>query len=135
MIQRIQSLFLVIVFALTVTMICTKMYTDFSTPDPYEAGWISDLTSAIVLVVVAAVSLVTIFLFKKRMLHIRLCTLCSLAMLGEQIYIAVRFFTRPDTIVYAISAIFPLLCFILLTLSARAIAKDHALVLSASRLR
>lgn len=85
------------------------------------------------------IALVTIFLYKKRVLQIRLSFINMILMLG---YYAILFITviqganRMDAEwSLNVPAAFPLVCLILNWLAIRAIGKDEALVKSLNRLR
>jgi hypothetical protein len=85
------------------------------------------------------ITLAIIFLYKKRMLQIRLCVLNILLLVGLQgiMYYYVRFAqTFLNGIVsYKIFFVFPLVSAILVFIALRAIARDEALVRSLDRLR
>lgn len=90
--------------------------------------------------IVALVALVTIFLFKKRMLQIRLCVFNAILMLG--IYGMFGFFIwnlkgQMDNVVVSLkfALAFPLVSLILDYLAIRNIGADEALVRSLNRLR
>jgi hypothetical protein len=95
------------------------------------------------LLLTAIVPLVTLFLFKKRLLQIRLCAVNIVLLLGTLIFIAIyyylgsRFFAEFSYEVrgFKIAAIFPLLSLVLTYLAARAIFKDEMLVRSLDRIR
>lgn len=91
------------------------------------------------LLVVLLICLVTIFLYRRRMLQIRLCIISIVMLVGVQ---GVMFYivnaigknlnTKPQ---YSIVFIFPLVSAILNFLALRAIARDEALIRSLDRLR
>ncbi len=152
MIQRIQSLYLLIVAGLMTTSLFLPLAhyvsglseyelfafslkgADYAQPTPY-LGFMLLLT--------AIVPLVTIFLYKKRLLQIRLCAVNIVLLLGTLIFIAIyyylgsRFFAEFSYEVrgFDIAAIFPLLSLVLTYLAARAIFKDEMLVRSLDRIR
>ncbi len=91
------------------------------------------------LIVVFAMPFITIFLYKRRMLQIRLCILNTVLLLGMQglLYYYVKAVSKllPAATNYSLVFIFPLVSAILTFLALRAIAKDEALVRSLERLR
>ncbi|BDX36652.1 hypothetical protein CYCD_00070 [Tenuifilaceae bacterium CYCD] len=91
------------------------------------------------LIVVFAMPFFTIFLYKRRMVQIRLCILNTVLLLGMQglLYYYVKAVSKllPATTNYSLVFIFPLVSAILTFLALRAIAKDEALVRSLERLR
>ena len=86
---------------------------------------------------------VTIFLFKNRMLQIRLCAVELVLLVGAQIFMAIyyylsnRMFAQFEfhTQGFHIAIIFPLVALILDYFALRAIFKDEMLVKSLDRIR
>lgn len=147
MIQRIQTLYLVIVLLLSVVLFLVPVYSmetlavlNSSTPTGLQQFTVLSNIVYLVLNSVAAVfALVSIFLYKNRTLQIRLC---NLNMLIICIFIATIFYfadhskTNPDAMVhYEIGCYFPLIQLVFTFLAMRAIRKDDELVRSADRLR
>lgn len=154
MIQRIQSLFLLIA-AILLAFFFFMPYAHYAV-GPQEvkislsaSGLGQDgsvvenllkLWAVLALVILAfTATLVTIFLFKKRKLQARLCILNIVLLIGLQgllFYIAKaveqRLMAPPS---YGLIFIFPLVCAIFTYLAYRAIAKDEALIRSLDRLR
>lgn len=93
-----------------------------------------------VIIAIAALSLLTIFLFKNRKLQFRLTILAIVLTLG---YLALQYFSieqfKKDNAVvtgsYHVSAVLPILSIIFLIMAARGINKDEKLVKSLDRLR
>lgn len=133
MIQRIQTLFLTIAAGLVISMFFIPMVT-------FAGGstkiWYYEYTPTMILLIVTAVlSLVNIFSYKNRLFQIRVCNLNALILLGFQIFMAVRFFQREPEMIYSIAAVFPIAAAILTFIGMRYVARDEALVRSASHLR
>ncbi len=154
MIQRIQSLYLLIITALSVTLLFTP-----------AAGWLIDdiikanLTFTGVLVngirnteisvwalsiltaIIPAVSFISLFLFKKRILQVRLNVFNILLMLGYYALLALTIWTGGAALgnttdwFLEIAAAIPLINVVLTALAIRAILKDEALVRSLNRIR
>lgn len=97
----------------------------------------------IVIVLALAVALVTIFLFKNRLLQIRLCAVEIVLQLGAQIFICFYIVRMMKAVAefgvhgncFTVVAAFPLVCMVLSYLALRAIVKDEAMVRSLDRIR
>ncbi|MGE0078802.1 MAG: DUF4293 domain-containing protein [Bacteroidales bacterium] len=154
MIQRIQTLFLLGV-AILLGFLFFLPFTSFVV-EPQMVKYIfmaSGLTSEgvnaesiyntwplfILLIVVFAIPFITIFLYKRRMLQIRLCIVNIVLLLGMQGLMYYYVVAVSKLLVaeshYSLLFIFPLASAILTFLSLRAIAKDEALIRSLERLR
>ena len=97
-----------------------------------------DYPMAAMQLIVFAVTLITIFLYKKRMLQIRLCVFNCIALLGYQgvlIWYAHLLSKSADVARLNAVVVFPVIAAILIFLALRSIAKDEALVRSLERLR
>ncbi|NOU60000.1 DUF4293 domain-containing protein [Marinifilum caeruleilacunae] len=94
---------------------------------------------AILLTVIALISLITIFLYKKRMLQIRLTIFNMVCMLGAMglIYFSINSQTKELNAIadYSIINAFPLVALILSYLALRSIGKDEAMIRSMDRIR
>lgn len=141
MIQRIQTLFLLIAAGLVLSMaFCNMSESAVSTlPDgTFEQSvqrYVDDLTAISLIFMSFALMMVTIFDFRKRLRQIRMCNICSLLLIGFQIFLCIKYFKRPDGQIFTLTAIFPTVAAILCFIAMRYIARDEALVMSASRLR
>ncbi|MBQ8265916.1 MAG: DUF4293 domain-containing protein [Bacteroides sp.] len=149
MIQRIQSVYLLVVTILMVICMCSPIGSIIT-----NANEISELGNLcitfpdgtkdyspwalfVILLVVAALSFVTIFLFKKRMLQIRLTIFSSVVLIGYYLaLIAYLFMLAEDTTFSASWTIcLPFAALILNWLAIRGIGADEALVKAYDRLR
>ncbi len=138
MIQRIQTLFLVIGAGLLIAMLCTPMARIVGVEGADGNIGYYTYTSVFSLIVMSLIlEVVTVFGFKNRMKQVRLCILNSLVLLGLQIYLAVIYFgpNRDDSILFTITTIFPICVIILNLIAARYIARDEAIIVASSRLR
>ena len=153
MIQRIQTVFLVIAAGLLISMFFTPMirFTGSDTTIPFVAvAEFKGFTLTTIFEIVCAVlSVVTIFMYKNRIRQIRLCNLNTLILIGYQVIIAIYYFQRnnPDkplgmlhqtmgeSPLFTIPCIFPICAAILTFIAMRYIARDEAMVMAASRLR
>ena len=149
MIQRIQSVYLLVVTILMVICMCSPIGSIIT-----NANEISELGNLcitfpdgtkdyspwalfVILLVVAALSFVTIFLFKKRMLQIRLTIFSSVVLIGYYMaLVAYLFMLAEDTTFSASWTIcMPFAALILNWLAIRGIGADEALVKAYDRLR
>lgn len=154
MIQRIQSLYLLLVVALmSITLfVPIAMFT-------VESGEVFTLTSfslssalqsqstlwmGILLSLATALPLVTIFLFKNRMLQVRLCAVEIVLLLGCIAFMLIYFWLssanalEANVIVhrqFGWAAIMPIVALVFTSLAARATFKDEVLVRSLDRIR
>lgn len=149
MIQRIQTVYLLIVAILMVVMMSFPVghfYTDTSVSDMTNLAVVApdgNMNYApwalfAILVVVAFVSLITIFLYRKRMLQIRLTLFSSIVLIGYYVTVAAFVWgTLKDcgSFTPAWTLCLPLISIILNWLAIRAIGKDEMLVKAYERLR
>ena len=149
MIQRIQSVYLLAVTILMVVCMCTPVgsiiagtngISEFGNlaitlPDGTKdyAPW----ALFTILLVVAILSFVTIFLFKKRMLQIRLTIFSSVMLIGYYMALVAMIFMLAEDTSFTPSwtVCLPLVAIILNWLAIRGIGADEALVKAYDRLR
>lgn len=131
MIQRIQTLFLLACSALLFTMFFGIMATSAQESVKY-----SQITPLLIMnIVTFSMAFVSIFLYKQRVIQIRVSIFNSIILLAFQGWILWIFFNRPDGSAFSVSALFPLVAAILSIIAMRYIARDEAIVRSTSRLR
>lgn len=154
MIQRIQSLYLLLALAAVGTLffipiaelLINKEYTFifkhsglFEVQGKKEILSVSSLPLMSLFIINMFLSFVTIFLYKNRLLQLRVCVINMILLLGSlgiiYYYIAVAFSDFEAIVSYSISAIMPLIAAILTWLAFRAIKKDEKLVKSMDRIR
>ena len=155
MIQRIQSLYLVAVVALMATALLTPLAYFAAGSNIYElfafelvnqandAASQSTIYMGVIVALATIIPLITIFLYKNRMLQIRLCAVELVLLLGAQIFMALYYYLGNSmfeqlefhTQGIRIAIIFPLVAIILDYLALRAIFKDEMLVRSLDRIR
>lgn len=149
MIQRIQTVYLLIVAILMVVMMSFPVgyfYTETSVSDMTNLAVMAPDGSVnyapwalfAILMVVAIVALVTIFLYKKRMLQIRLTLFSSIVLIGYYVTLATFVWgTLKDcgSFTPAWTLCLPLISIILNWLAIRAIGRDEMLVKAYERLR
>ncbi len=152
MIQRIQTVYLLIITLLMGSMffypyaellaqdnqIYSYSYNGLFL-DGNNSIYFSTIPPLILLSAIVLLSFGNIFLFKKRILHIRLIVINIMLMLGYiglNYYYIKSFSTQLTGVIsYNIIVIFPLISVILGYLAIRAIGKDEALVRSLDRIR
>ena len=150
MIQRIQSLWLLLATASTAIMFFLPL-AEISTADAevYSLNFFSIKTVTDSTVVHTAYSLsglvgivtflsfICVFLFKKRNLQMRICMFNSLLIIG--IIALTAYFTyfvvKDSEALPGIAATFPLIAFIFTLMARRAVKKDEELVSSVDRIR
>lgn len=152
MIQRIQTLYLFAAAALMTTALFMPLAYFAAGSEEYllrafalGGGETSQPTiyMGIVMVLAAVVPLVNIFLFKRRMLQIRLCAVELVLLLGTVAFIGIYYYLSGRMVSQAefhaqgfrISAVFPLVALVLDYLAMRAIFRDELLVKSLDRIR
>jgi len=88
-------------------------------------------------IVICALNLITIFLFKIRVLQLRLCIYNILFLIGlTGVGLFVLFSVQNvQSVVFSLPAVFPVISIILHYLAFRGIRKDELMVLALSRLR
>ena len=153
MLQRIQTVYLLIIVALTVALLFLPLAVLQSGDQlfTFDASGLSTMTEQpeliyptwglfALVVIVSLLAFVTIFLFKNRILQIRLCIFNAILMFG--IYGLFAFFTwimkgqlETASMSFKFSLSFPLVSLILDYLAIRNIGADEALVRSLDRLR
>ncbi len=86
---------------------------------------------------IAFFSFLAIFIYKRRILQMRLCTIISLLDIFLLILIVVFSFNKANnpSITIGLSAILPLIIFILVLMARRAVRRDELLVKAADRIR
>lgn len=150
MIQRIQSVYLLIVTILLVVCLCTPVgsyiasdysvsqFTNLAIIAPDGAKDYAPWALFAILLVAALLAFTTIFLFKNRMLQIRLTIFSTILLLGYYAtLVAFIFMLKDETTTYTASwtVCLPAVAIILNWLAIRAIGKDEVLVKAYDRLR
>jgi drug/metabolite transporter (DMT)-like permease len=134
MIQRVQSLWLLLAAACAFATFYFAFYSGLSNSnDPFLKAGANFLISAVT-VAVGALALVTIFLFKKRTIQLRLCVLGIVleALLIFLYYREVRTYAVGS---YSLTAILHGVNVFAFFLAAKAINKDEKLIKDSDRLR
>ncbi len=121
--QRKQTVFLLLAVVLAAVTLCSDFY-----------SW----GQHAILVLAAAVNLLTVFLYRRRPLQVVLCTISLFLYLGW--YLALVVFSKqqaPDASQFQLpwSAVLPAVCLILVVMARQAVKSDERLVRAADRLR
>ncbi|HBT85590.1 MAG: DUF4293 domain-containing protein [Fermentimonas sp.] len=150
MFQRIQTLFLVLAAAAMLIASSTQLATFYYNSDEvvfeamgiYMNGTLNDSTWGLFAISLSSsiLALITIFLYKKRMLQIRLSIFNIILMIGFYLFFGFIFYKvfSVEELVFnkiGIGLIMPLIAIILTILAIRKIGADEALVQSLNRLR
>lgn len=147
MIQRIQTVYLLIVTALLIAAMCLPMgyFVETAGDHPFKALGV-DVNGAFqstwglfgILMVSTIVAFATIFLYKNRMLQIRMSIFNSLLLVGYYIaFVAFYFAFNNDVNQFRLgwALCLPAVSIILNVLAIRAIGRDEVMVKAADRLR
>lgn len=147
MIQRIQSLFIFIAAMLTALMLKTKFAEIASGGDYFifsakgiaggEEVIFNGLPITIFIGLITILHIVVIFLYKKRILQIRLLTftiILLIGLIGLMFYFLYAGFDRIN-VIFKIPMVMPLVAALFDYLAIRAIGKDEALIRSIDRIR
>jgi len=125
MIQRIQTVYLFLVFCLMAVLVFI----------PFSSSWTVSLVAGII----AVVAVITVFLYKKRGLQIKMgyLLLLLLVLVYALYYIFDRHYVPIADLLQQIrfTFVFPFVAFVLVYLAIRGIKKDEKLVRSLDRLR
>lgn len=154
MIQRIQTLYLLISVVLLALMLffplvefaneegVVFLLSAFGIDDLQNTGALVNVQTypvSVILLVIVAVNLVAVFLHKKRLLQLRFCVYNMVFMLGA--LVVIYFYSSQiasqtgTSIQYAWPSIMPIISVILTLLAIRGIRKDIKLLRSAERIR
>ncbi len=154
MIQRIQSLYLLLAsvavglvffFPLAKLVVNEEFIFTFMYRGLYQVNAdgvdlaVASMPLAALFTIILLINLITIFLYKKRGLQMRLCIINILLMLGSIgvvfYYISAAFSEYEPVVSYGISFIMPLIAAILTYMAYRGVRKDELLVISMDRIR
>ncbi|MBQ3248403.1 MAG: DUF4293 domain-containing protein [Alistipes sp.] len=154
MIQRIQTLYLVVITSLmAITLFAPIATFTVATGDVYTLSAFelsngqhsqSTIWMGILLVLATVLPLVTIFLFKNRQLQLRLCGAEVVLLIGAIVFVGIYYWLSSANALenvgvehrsFGWAAIMPLLSLVMAFLAARRIFKDEVLVRSLDRIR
>lgn len=154
MIQRIQTIYLLLAAILTActTFLSLGTFSTGTEEFTLQAFGLKNAEGAIIqstiymgilLTLALTIAVVTIFLFKRRLLQIRLCVVEMVLLIGAQAmtgiyyYLSCRAFDTVEFQAHSMKLplVFPVIALILTFLAARAIFRDEMLVRSMDRIR
>ncbi len=152
MIQRIQSIYLLVATILLGTIFvypfaellssdgqCFIFSFNGLSIENEEGMYLLTIPPIILLVITTLISFVSVFLYKKRVIQMRMNSLnifLMLGYLGLNYYYIQNFSKQLDGVVsYEITVIFPFVAAVLTYFAIRAIGKDEALIRSMDRIR
>ena len=136
MIQRIQTLYLLIIVVLNAVLIQWTSLWNIEAGDQYFFD--HNLWTAVAFYAVATLAVISIFLFKKRQNQFvinRLNIILNLFLLGFFVYRSLNLSGETQVSEKGIGMLIPVFSIVLLVLANRAIKKDEDLVKSVDRLR
>ena len=134
--QRIQTLYLALACGIVAALFFIPLAVAIGDGGAQETIYFTDNVYFLCLMIsIALASVAALILFKHRGLQMRVTVIAILLLLGFQIWLATRYFTAPEGIVFKFTAILPLIAAALEALALRGILADELLVQSASRLR
>ena len=152
MIQRIQSLYLLAVAVLMACVAFMPLANFLAGVEEYKLyafalkgadEQFATIYMGLIVALSAILPLINIFLYKKRLLQIRLCAVEIVLLLGSMVFMAIyyylsnRMFSELEFHAQSLrmTTIFPLVSLVLTYLASRAIFKDELLVRSLDRIR
>ncbi|MBR4899212.1 MAG: DUF4293 domain-containing protein [Prevotella sp.] len=146
MIQRKQTLFLLIAFVLTIVCSCCQigsLVSDMSVVSLYNLWLVDEMGQhsfstwplLAVLILASLLSLVTIFLYHKRKLQARLCLLHMLLLVLWYVVLAVLPQSLGGSLVLEWPAVLPAVAIILSFMARKGVLADEKLVRSLDRIR
>ena len=135
--QRIQTLYLALATGLIVAMLFSLKAV---VPGPdgtflQEIRYTSYVPYLILLIVIALLDFLALTTFRFRVFQMRTAVLAALITLALQAWIAVDYFSADSSMVFRITAIFPIVAVIFDLLAARGIASDIMVAESVNHLR
>ncbi len=134
--QRIQTLYLALACGIVAALFFSPLAVAIGDGGAQETiNFTDNIYFLCLMISIALANLLALILFKHRGLQMRVTVIASLLLLGFQIWLAVRYFTAPEGIVFKFTAILPLVAAILDFLALRGILADQFLVESYGRLR
>ncbi len=140
MIQRIQTLYLTAATALMACAFWLPLATFFGQGEEIVLRSMEWWPLAVLLGLTAGLLFVVIFLYKRRLLQLRLCFSAAVLTLGSQGFVAYYIWqlsTNPSVMTWkmAAPAVFPLAAFVFVLLAIRGIIRDLRLIRSLDRIR
>ena len=142
MIQRIQTIYLLLAAVFIIAMMCLPVATLYT--NGILSGYVYGcsvgvnvllLVSYVVFGLAAAISIINIFVFKHRKVQMKLCTFAVILTILASLLVGYVIYTICSEVRPTVYASFPLVSIVFNVLASVAIRKDERLVRSADRLR
>lgn len=127
--QRFQTLLLLIVAGLLLSMFMTDMCYTLTETGRFAIRFIDRSQFLIFTFTTFVLAELTIANFKRRLLQIRICIINAILLTAYQIWILIEFFKLKEVYSITVPALFPVICVILLVLAIRYIGRDEAMVM------
>ncbi|MDR1056812.1 MAG: DUF4293 domain-containing protein [Prevotellaceae bacterium] len=138
-IQRIQTLYLLIVTVLQIILFFSRIAgITASGEETIVYKTLNYWPMAVLAAITAILAFFSIFLFKRYIIQIRICVyniILLLALQGYLIYYLLKLSHKVEVISYSIPVVLPLVSAILVFLTIRSIGKDIASIKAADRIR
>lgn len=131
MIQRVQTLFLLAASALLFSLFFCKFTYNADIVIKYNEY----LPFFIFTILTSGISICSIFLYRNRMMQMRLCIYNMLVLIAYQGWIIYKLFNKIEGTTFSTSAVFPIVAAILTFLALRYIGRDEAAVQAANSIR
>ncbi len=132
MIQRIQSIYLVIA---AIGALLSAFLFPMWTAEGFDYFASSDLVLFGLILAIALISLIGIFLFKKRRLQMKMCSLISLLSVVCGVYVGYQYYNYDVESTLGIGAFFLIFPLFSSIMAKKAIKKDDDLIRSVDRIR
>ena len=132
-----QTLYLALATGLTVTMLFSLKAVVPGADGGFvqEIKYVTYVPYLILLIVIVLLDFLALTAFRFRVFQMRTAVLAAIITLALQAWIAVDYFSADDSLVFRITAVFPIVAFICDLLAARSIASDIMVAESVNRLR
>lgn len=131
MIQRVQTIYLLIASGLLFSLFFNNMATGEEVVLKYT-GYLPFLVFTILTFLL---SFGAIFLYKNRVLQMRLSIYNMLVLVAYQGWLAYKFFAEGEGLLFSTTTVFPIIAAVFVFLAFRGIKRDEELVQSANSLR
>jgi len=135
--QRIQTLYLALATGLIVAMLFSLKAVVPGADGSFvqEVKYTAYLPYLILLIIIALLDFLALTTFRFRVFQMRTAVLTALITIALQAWIAVDYFTADKSLVFRVTAVFPILAVIFDLLAARGIASDIMVAESVNHLR
>ena len=135
--QRIQTLYLAIATALMASLLFSLKAVAPGADGEFlqQFRYVAYIPYLILIVLITLLDLLALTTYRFREFQMRTAVLAAIITLALQVWLAVDYFSTMDTVVFRITAVFPLVSLICDLLAARGIMSDIMVAESVNRLR